>query len=123
MQIQIRDVRDNVFSLDVLALDTIRVIKQKIQAEKGHPAHGQPLHVGENYLEDELQTLQDYGIVRGGSELRLVMAAMQIQIRDARDNVFSLAVLALDTIRVIKQKIQAEKGHPAHGQRLHFGEI
>ena len=105
--------------LEVLASDTIEVVKVKIQSIEGIlPDHQQLIFVDEQ-LQDN-KTLSEYNI-QNESTLHLILRlrdGMQICIKTVSDKTITIKGERSDTIETVKVKIQDEDSVPPDRQRL-----
>jgi ubiquitin len=107
--------------LDVESGDTIKSVKERIQAENGLPLDRQCLMFAGRELEDA-RTLSDYDIRRERTVLRLSKTrGMMIFIHTLTGKTFEVEVEPSDTVESVKEKIQEQEGIPPDEQRLIFG--
>ena len=110
----------NIITLKVNPLHTIENIKGMIQDKEGTPLDQQSLNFGGQQLEDD-HTLSMYNIQRDCTiDLVTVGQTMQIFVRTQTGEIITLQVELLDTIEIVKAKIQSKEGTPAIQQTLIF---
>ena len=107
-------------TVDVLAPNTIDIVKLKIQAKEGIPAGRQRLLLAGKQLEGE-HTISDYDIQHQATlPLELLSAPMQIFVKLPTGGMLTIEVAASDTTDEAKEKIQDKEGIPTDQQRLIF---
>ena len=104
-------------TLQVLACDTIKDVKHKIQDREGISPDQQILTFNKRILEDGC-TLSDYNIEEGFTLALNLLHSMEIYVKTPSGMIISLEVEASDTIESIKSKIQEKKGIPCSEQKL-----
>ena len=121
IQINVNEVTaENIIILKVNPLHTVENVKAMIQDKEGIPLNQQNLMFGGKQLENE-HTLSVYYIQRDCT-IDLVTAGqtMQIFVRTQTGEIITLQVELLDTIEIVKAKIQSKEGTPATQQTLMF---
>ncbi|NWR48994.1 OASL2 protein, partial [Regulus satrapa] len=103
---------------------TIGQLKEMIQQEWGIPPYTQRLALQESgrTLQD-CDTLATHGIFYNTTLVLLQTEPqeMQVFIKDDKNRTTSYMVLPTDTVRQLKEQIQARQGPPANEQRLTYG--
>ncbi|XP_065891206.1 uncharacterized protein [Dysidea avara] len=107
--------------LDVEPSDTIKSVKDKIQDKEGIPPDEVLILIFRGqYLEDE-QTLFDYGVTKETTlrlKIKMSSRGYQIFVKTLTGKTITLKVEALDTIEVVKAKIEEKERIPPDQQRL-----
>ena len=118
MQIYVKTSTGKTVTLQAYPVDSVAIIKQKIQNEEYIQIDQQRLIFAGKQLEDSVN-LSDYNI-QNGSILELVPPCIQIFVKTLASNTITLEVDPADSIRAVKQKIQDKEGIPLEQQCLDF---
>ena len=121
MQIFVKTVTGETFTLEVKRSDRIEKVKAKIQDKVGVKPEQQHLTFAEQQLKDGW-TLAEYHIPNE-STLHLVVLlhdSMQIFVKTIRGKTITLDVKPSDSIEKVKTRIQGKKGIPPDVQHLIF---
>ncbi|NWY75639.1 OASL2 protein, partial [Erithacus rubecula] len=105
---------------------TIGHLKEMIQQEWGISPYRQRLaqqESGRNNILQDCDTLATYGIFYNTTLVLLQTEPqkMDVLVKDDKDRTTTYTVLPTDTVRQLKEQIQAEQGPPASEQRLTYG--
>ncbi|KAG2259056.1 hypothetical protein Bca52824_078350 [Brassica carinata] len=108
-------------TLKVKSSDTIGNLKAKIQDKEGIPIEKQRLVFAGRITNDDY-TLADYYIGRENTLHMVLMLGgiMKIFVKTSTGKTIALEVESLDTIDMVKAKIQDREGIPPHQQMLFF---
>ncbi|NXB30409.1 OASL2 protein, partial [Eulacestoma nigropectus] len=107
---------------------TIRQLKEMIQQEWGIPSYKQRLAQQEsgkrsNIILQDCETLATHGIFYNTMLVLLQTEPqkMQVLVKDDKNRTTTYTVLPTDTVRQLKEQIQARQGPSANEQRLTYG--
>ncbi|NWS81801.1 OASL2 protein, partial [Toxostoma redivivum] len=106
---------------------TIRQLKEMIQQVWGISPYTQRLAQQEsgrnNSILQDCDTLATYGIFYNTTLVLLQTEPekMQVLVKDSKNQTTTYTVLPTDTVRQLKEQIQARQGPPANEQRLTYG--
>ncbi|NXH24213.1 OASL2 protein, partial [Myiagra hebetior] len=106
---------------------TIRQLKEMIQQDWGIPPYRQRLAQQEsgrsNIVLEDCETLATHGIFYNTTLVLLQTEPqkMQILVKDDKNRTTTYTVLPTDTVRQLKEQIQARQGPSANEQRLTYG--
>ncbi|RID72186.1 hypothetical protein BRARA_C04090 [Brassica rapa] len=109
-------------TLVVKRSDTIANLKAKIQDKEGIPIEKQRLVFAGRIMKDDDCTLADYD-VQNDNTLHMVLmlgGIMKIFVKTLTGKTIALEVESLDTVDMVKAKIQDREGIPPHQQMLFF---
>ena len=121
MQIFIRKLTGEIITLQVELLDTVEIVKAKIQSKEGTPAIQQTLMFAGKYMMDEC-TLFEYNIQRE-STLYLILKLIQnilIFVKTLTGETITLEAKASDTVENVKFMIDEKEDIPHDLQILMF---
>ncbi|NXB67491.1 OASL2 protein, partial [Struthidea cinerea] len=106
---------------------TIRQLKEMIQQNWGIPSYRQRLAQQEsgrsNIILQDCETLAMHGIFYNTTLVLLQTEpqSMQVLVKDDKNRTTTYTVLPTDTVRQLKEQIQARQGPSANEQRLTYG--
>ncbi|NXD99727.1 OASL2 protein, partial [Chaetorhynchus papuensis] len=106
---------------------TIRQLKEMIQQDWGIPSYRQRLAQQEsgrsNIILQDCETLATHGIFYNTTLVLLQTEPqkMQVLVKDDKNRTTTYMVLPTDTVRQLKEQIQARQGPSANEQRLTYG--
>lgn len=106
---------------------TIRQLKEMIQQNWGIPSYRQRLAQQEsgrsNIILQDCETLATHGIFYNTTLVLLQTEPqrMQVLVKDDKNRTTTYTVLPTDTVRQLKEQIQARQGPSANEQRLTYG--
>ncbi|NXB13811.1 OASL2 protein, partial [Rhagologus leucostigma] len=106
---------------------TIRQLKEMIQQDWGIPLYSQRLAQQEssrtNIVLQDCETLASHGIFYNTTLVLLQTEPqkMQVLVKDDKNRTTTYTVLPTDTVRQLKEQIQARQGPSANEQRLTYG--
>ncbi|CAJ1949364.1 unnamed protein product [Cylindrotheca closterium] len=110
MNIYVRDTTGRKFLVDnVQPLDSVGDIKKRIEYQEAIPAKDQYMLFGQTALNDNSQTLFDYGIKHKSI---IDLEPMTIFIKTIKGDIFELMVEPKDTVADIKRQIFEQKAVP-----------
>jgi ubiquitin C len=118
MQVNVKTLTGETFTLDVDSASTISDVKAKIQQQEGISADDQLLLFTGKQLEDQ-QTLEHYNIQNQNTlHLVLKLRAFQVFVKKMTGETITLDVESENTISRVKVKIQDKFDHPTKHMRL-----
>ncbi|NWI82376.1 OASL2 protein, partial [Dryoscopus gambensis] len=104
---------------------TIRQLKEMIQQEWGIPPSSQRLAQKKSGRSDiilqDCETLASHGIFYNTTLVLLQTEKMEVFVKDFKNRTTTYTVLPTDTVRQLKEQIQARQGPSANEQRLTYG--
>jgi ubiquitin C len=119
MQIHVKTLDDRLLSITAVPSDTIKTIKKKVEKLGGIPADEQRLVFQGRELDQPFSTVVENGIQHGST---LDLAPLQIQVKTLDGQLVQVTVdLTKDTVKDVKDKVQAKTGIPVNEQRLLLG--
>ncbi|KAH8799243.1 hypothetical protein DL96DRAFT_1638121 [Flagelloscypha sp. PMI_526] len=121
MQVFVKILTGKTITVDIEPSETIYDLKFKVESKEGLPPDSQRLIYAGKQVEND-RTLSDYGIQKEAT-LHLVLSlrgGMQIFVKTVSGKTIILEVEMTDTIRDMKDKVEAIEGLPAASQRIIF---
>ena len=109
-------------TLEVKSSDTIGNLKAKIQDKEGIPIEKQRLVFAGRVMKDDDCTLADYDVQNDNTFHMVLMLGgiMKIFVKTLTGKTIALEVESLETVDMVKAKIQDREGIPPHQQMLFF---
>ncbi|KAJ8286051.1 hypothetical protein GJAV_G00033990 [Gymnothorax javanicus] len=121
MELTIKFLTGNTYSLTVAMHTTVGQLKSKIQSCAQVPCAKQRLTTqnGERIdLKDDCKTLQDYGLYSGCTIVVLIVQAFQVFLKNTRNETHTYDVSPGETVQEFKRKVYRKENVPVEQQRL-----
>ncbi|KAJ8263677.1 hypothetical protein COCON_G00161340 [Conger conger] len=121
MELMIKFLTGNSFSLPVELRTTVGQLKSMIQARASVPSAKQRLSTQNGHrvdLTDDSRTLQDYGLHSGCTVVVLITQSYQVFLRNDKGATHTYDVAPGETVAQFKLKVQNKEGVPVQQQRL-----